>query len=160
MDYQLNRFVIEVPKSDEKSSTDQLDMDFFLQRDYRKVVLGTVRFPDGKPAPCSVVKFFKLKHAACNAETSSELEPIGHAITDENGQFLLGPVYPGDKIILKILYLDCFIKKPTLENTKSTQEPETYEEENFEYVDYENEDCENGDCDLEDCENEDCDLEE
>ena len=31
MDYQINRFVIDVPNGDEKSSIDQLDMDFFLQ---------------------------------------------------------------------------------------------------------------------------------
>ncbi len=124
MDYQINRFVIDVPDGDEKSSVDQLDMDFFLQCDYRKVILGTVRFPDGKPAPCSVVKFFKLKRATDDPETTSDLEPIGNAITDENGQFLLGPVYPGDKLILKILYLDCLTKKSSTETTKSTREPE------------------------------------
>lgn len=123
MNYQINRFVIDVPDCDEKSSVDQLDMDFFLQRDYRRVILGTVRFPNGKPAPCSVVKFFKLKRATADPETTSGLEPIGNAITDENGQFLLGPVYPGDKLVLKILYLDCFIKKSSTETFKSTREP-------------------------------------
>jgi hypothetical protein len=141
MDYQINRFVIDVPEGDEKSSVDQLDMDFFLQRDYRKVILGTVRFPDGKPAPCSVVKFFKLKRATADPETTSDLEPIGHAIADENGQFLLGPVYPGDKLILKILYLDCFIKKSSTETVKSTREPEVYDKEAYDIVGYEHEDC-------------------
>lgn len=141
MDYQINRFVIDVPDGDEKSSVDQLDMDFFLQCDYRKVILGTVRFPDGKPAPCSVVKFFKLKRATADPETTSDLEPIGHAITDENGQFLLGPVYPGDRLILKILYLDCFIKKSSTETVKSTREPEFYDKENYDIVGYKHEDC-------------------
>ena len=106
MSYRINRFVIDVPSGPEKTSTDQLDMDFFLQHDHRKVILGTVRFPNGKPAPCAVVKFFKPKYANSNAGTTSDLEPIGHAITDENGQFLLGPVYPGEKFILKILYMN------------------------------------------------------
>ena len=141
MDYQINRFVIDVLDVDEKSSVDQLDMDFFLQRDYRKVILGTVRFPDGKPAPCSVVKFFKLKRATADPETTSDLEPIGNAITDENGQFLLGPVYPGDKLILKILYLDCFIKKSSTETVKSTREPEAYDKEDYDIVSHEHEDC-------------------
>jgi hypothetical protein len=136
MDYQINRFVIDVTKVDEKSSTDQLDMDFFLQRDYRKVILGTVRFPDGKPAPCSVIKFFKLKRPTASPETTSELEPIGHAIADENGQFLLGPVYPGDKIILKVLYLDCFINNNSEDPVRSTHEPDDYADD-----DYEHEDC-------------------
>jgi hypothetical protein len=129
MDYQINRFVIDVPKGGEKTSTDQLDMDFFLQEDYRKVILGTVRFPNGQPAPCSVVKFFKLKHAGSNAETTSELDPIGHVITDDNGQFLLGPVYPGERIILKILYLNGSIAHSQLEPVKSTREPESYDSE-------------------------------
>lgn len=137
MDYQINRFVIDVPEGCEKSSIDQLDMDFFLQSDYRKVILGTVRFPDGKPAPCSVVKFFKLKITTADPETTSHLEPIGHAIADENGQFLLGPVYPGDKIVLKILYLDCFINKTSTETVKGTHSPEAYDEKNFDTIDYE-----------------------
>ncbi|MFL0195322.1 hypothetical protein ACJDU8_07050 [Clostridium sp. WILCCON 0269] len=141
MDYQINRFVIDVPDGDEKSSIDQLDMDFFLQRDYRRVILGTVRFPDGKPAPCSVVKFFKLKHAIADPETTSDLEPIGNAIADENGQFLLGPVYPGDKLILKILYLDCFMKKPSMETIKGTREPEVYDKEAYDIVEYKHENC-------------------
>ncbi|ADL51706.1 hypothetical protein [Clostridium cellulovorans] len=136
MDYQINRFIIDVPKGYEKSSTDQLDMDFFLQHDYRKVILGTVRFPDGKPAPCSVVKFFKLRSATADPETSSNLEPLGHAITDENGQFLLGPVYPGDKIILKILYLDCFINKASIQTIKGTHCPEDYNED-YDNLNYE-----------------------
>ena len=106
MDYQINRFVIDVSKDTERTSTDQLDMDFFLQPDYRKVILGTIRFPDGTPAPCSVIKVFKLKHPSSDPETTSELEPIGHVITDNCGQFLLGPVYPGEKIILKVFYLN------------------------------------------------------
>lgn len=141
MDYQINRFVIDVPEGDEKSSVDQLDMDFFLQRDYRKVILGTIRFPDGKPAPCSVVKFFKLKRSTADPETTSDLEPLGHAIADENGQFLLGPVYPGDKLILKILYLDCFIKKSSTEAVNSTHEPEVYDKDDYDIVSYKYKNC-------------------
>ena len=137
MSYQINRFVIDVPSVPEKTSTDQLDMDFFLQQDYRKVILGTVRFPNGKPAPCAVVKFFKPKHADCNADTTSELEPIGHAITDENGQFLLGPVYPGEKFILKILYMNGTMIRSTTESIRGTHEPE---------------DLEFDECDLDECE--------
>ena len=127
MDYQINRFVIDFPTSDEKTSTDQLDMDFFLQYDYRKIILGTVRFPDGKPAPCAVVKFFKLKYATCDPETTSELEPFGHAITDDNGQFLLGPVYPGEKVVLKIFYLNGSMTQSEDEPIRSTREPEDLE---------------------------------
>lgn len=120
----MNRFVINVPIDDEKTGTDQLEMDFFLQAEHRKVILGTVRFPDGSPATNAVIKFFKMKHPNCDAEITSELEPIGHAIADDCGQFLLGPVYPGDKIILKIFYLNG--ANIDLDNApiKCTREPE------------------------------------
>lgn len=124
MDYQINRFVINVPMENEKTGTDQLEMDFFLQPEHRKVILGTVRFPDGTPAPCAVIKFFRLKRPSLNAETTSELEPIGHAIADDCGQFLLGPVYPGDKIILKIFYINGTNTDLDNDPIKCTHEPE------------------------------------
>lgn len=124
MDYQINRFVINVPMESEKTGTDQLEMDFFLQREHRKVILGTVRFPDGTPAPCAVIKFFRLKHSSLDAETTSELEPTGHAIADDCGQFLLGPVYPGDKIILKIFYINGTNIDLDNDPVKCTREPE------------------------------------
>lgn len=125
MEYQVNRFVIDVSNDNKKTSTDQSDIDFFLQADYRKVILGTVRFSDGSPAPCAVVKFFKLKYATSDAETTSELEPIGHAITDDGGQFLLGPVYPGEKFVLKIFYLTGLMTRCSEDSISSTLEPES-----------------------------------
>ena len=124
MDYQVNRFVIDVSEKDEKTSVDQLDMDFFLQPERRKVILGTVRLPDGSAAPCAVVKFFRLKNSNSDAETSDELEPVGHAIADEGGQFILGPVYPGEKYILKIFYSSALMSKFDEEPSRSTREPE------------------------------------
>jgi hypothetical protein len=124
MDYQVNRFVIEVSEKDEKTSVDQLDMDFFLQPEHRKVILGTVRLPDGNAAPCAVVKFFKLKDSTSDAEITEEIEPIGHAIADEGGQFLLGPVYPGEKYILKIFYSSALMSKAEVEPSRSTRKPE------------------------------------
>lgn len=124
MDYQINSFVIDVPDVDDKTSADQLDMDFFLQQDFRKVILGTVRFSDGKPAPCSVVKVFRPKDHVHGAESTSDLEPVGHAITDDNGQFILGPVYPGETIVLKIMHLNGSIAQPGEEPVRGTFEPE------------------------------------
>lgn len=128
MNYHLNRFVINVSKDKEKTSTDQSDIDFFIQPDPRKVILGTVRLTNGEPVPCAVVEIFKLKNASDNAETTSDLEPIGHAITDDCGQFVLGPVYPGDKIILKIFYLDSLANefKYDTDIAKSTLAPGDY----------------------------------
>lgn len=124
MDYQVSRHVINIPDSSAYVSSEQLEMDFFLNPELRKVILGTVRYPDGTPAPCSVVKFFRLKHINSDPETTSELEPIGHAITDDCGQFLLGPVYPGDTIVLKIFNLKMESIQDSVISSLGTHEPE------------------------------------
>ncbi len=102
MGYRLTRFVINAAQ--DFNSAQQLDEDFFLVPDERKVVHGTVRFPDGTPAPCAVVKFFKV--VSGDPATTCDLEPIGHAITDDCGQFLLGPLDPEAVIVIKIFYLE------------------------------------------------------
>ena len=102
MGYRLTRFVINTT-DDFPNGAQQLDADFFLVPDDRKVIHGTVRFPEGDPAPCAVVKFFKVLSG--DPTTSCDLEPIGHAITDDCGQFLLGPLPPDTTVVIKIFFL-------------------------------------------------------
>lgn len=101
MGYRLTRFVVNTGTL--PAGTQQLDEDFFLQPDDRVVVHGTVRFPDGTPAPCAVVKFFCV--VSGDAATTCDLDPIGHAITDDCGQFLLGPLAPGTIVVIKVFFL-------------------------------------------------------
>lgn len=131
MDYQVSRHVINIPDNSRYVGSEQLEYDFFLNPELRKVILGTVRYPDGTPAPCSVVKFFKLKHSSSDPETTSDLEPIGHAIADDSGQFLLGPVYPGDIIVLKIFYLSKESIQDTLISSGCTCEPDEMKDEDL-----------------------------
>lgn len=102
MGYRLTRYVINTT-TDFPDNAQQLDADFFLVPDERKVVYGTVRFPDGTPAPAAVVKFFKV--ISGNPEDTCNLEAIGHAITDDCGTFLLGPLPPGVNVVMKIFFL-------------------------------------------------------
>ncbi len=102
MGFRLTRFVVDTATLPE--GTQQLDEDFFLVPDDRVVVHGTVRFPDGTPAPCAVVKFFKVL-SGIPADTC-DLDPIGHAITDDCGQFLLGPLPPGAAVVIKVFFLE------------------------------------------------------
>lgn len=104
MGFRLVRFVINTT-DDFPNDAQQLDADFFLVEDERVVIHGTVRFPDGTPAPCAVVKFFKLDDPLDDPETTCDLDPIGHAITDDCGQFLLGPLPPGVNVVIKIFFL-------------------------------------------------------
>lgn len=108
MGYKLTRFVIDVD-NDFPEDVQELDQDFFLIPDDRKVVHGIVRDEYGNPVPCAVVKFFKLVDSKCPEPydpcTTCDLEPLGHAITDDCGQFLLGPLAPGTKVVIKIFFL-------------------------------------------------------
>ncbi|MCL6638961.1 MAG: hypothetical protein K6T80_04660 [Firmicutes bacterium] len=101
MGFRLTRFVVDTGAL--LTGTQQLDEDFFLVPDDRVVVHGTVRFPDGTPAPCAVVKFFKV--VSGNPGTTCDLDPIGHAITDDCGQFLLGPLPPDAQVVIKVFFL-------------------------------------------------------
>lgn len=101
MGFRLTRFVVDAATL--PAGTQQLDEDFFLVPDDRVVVHGTVRFPDGSPAPCAVVKFFKVISGP--ATTTCALDPIGHAITDDCGQFLLGPLAPNAAVVIKVFFL-------------------------------------------------------
>lgn len=85
----------------------QFDADLILPRDNRVVFHATIRDEQGNPLPCAVVKFFKVAENAQNPDpfTTCELEPIGHAITDDCGQVLLGPVEPNQAIVWKVFKL-------------------------------------------------------
>jgi hypothetical protein len=102
MGFRLTRFVVDLGTL--PPGTQQLDEDFFLVPDDRLVVHGTVRFPDGSPAPCTVVKFFKVLSG--DPATTCDLESIGHAITDDCGQFLLGPLSPTTSFVIKVFFLE------------------------------------------------------
>ncbi len=102
--FRLVRYVINTT-DDFPDDAQQFDADFFLVPDDRKIINGTVRFPDGTPAPAAVVKFFKMLNPTDDPETTCDLESIGHAITDDCGQFLLGPLPPDVNVIIKIFFL-------------------------------------------------------
>lgn len=126
--YQLNRHIIEIPDADDDDS-EKLTMDFFLYPEKRKIILGTVRFPNGTPAPNALVKVARLKNGCSNTknltdiEDTTDVEDIGHAITNDSGEFIIGPVYPGDTIILKIAYME-ETDREALVPYKTTHSPE------------------------------------
>jgi hypothetical protein len=104
MGYRLTRFVVNTT-SDFPDDAQQFDADLFLVPDERKVIHGIVRFPDGTPVPAAVVKFFKMLDPEDDPTTTCNLESIGHAITDDCGQFILGPLPPDVNVIIKIFFL-------------------------------------------------------
>lgn len=104
--FRLTRFVVNTT-DDFPDETQQMDADFILPCDDRKVIHGIVRDPDGTPIPAAVVVFFKLAAGfeQDDPETSCNIESIGHAITDDCGQFIVGPLPPDVNLIMKIFCL-------------------------------------------------------
>jgi hypothetical protein len=87
----------------DNASTQQQHHDFFLLPESRVVISGVVRHPDGSPVQGAVVQFFRK-------EGKNIGPPIGHIFTDEDGQFLFGPLVPGTKFKVKIFYWDNMAK--------------------------------------------------
>ncbi|SHJ70665.1 hypothetical protein [Tepidibacter formicigenes] len=76
----------------------ELDMDVNLQEEFRSVVHGVVRLPDGNYAENAAVKLFVVD------ETTNNLIPIAFAFTDEFGQFLFGIENPSLKYKVKVFH--------------------------------------------------------
>ena len=94
MGYRLSRFVVS-PAGDFQ----EFDLTFPLERDTRKVIHGIVTDEEtGEPLECAIVKFFRIEGIEvidgefvpdpCTVCDPDILIPVGHAITDDCGQFL------------------------------------------------------------------------
>lgn len=91
MGYKLVKFNV-CPKENE-----QIDAIVKVPKEPRSVIHGVVLDECNKPRKDAVVKLFK----ECKKEYTS-LEPITHTFTDENGQFLFGPLCPNVNYVIKV----------------------------------------------------------
>ena len=91
----LSRYDLHIPSFGQPDFFLQYDYEFYLPYENRTVIHGIVRNPEGYPVPGAVVKFFKKGDC-------ENLQPIGHVITDDCGQFIFGPVEDGITLLLKV----------------------------------------------------------
>ncbi|SFC34028.1 carboxypeptidase-like regulatory domain-containing protein [Clostridium uliginosum] len=75
---------------------EQIDAVFRLCKDKRCVIYGTVIDEFNAPVADAVVKLLQV--TGCNKTPI----PLTHTFTDRYGQFLLGPLCPNKKYMLKI----------------------------------------------------------
>ena len=92
MAYALFKHVFKVKEGE------QLDLKIKLPEDNRGVVHGVVFDCRERAVKDAVVKLFKLKHDDCKCEFC----PVTHTFTDEQGQFLFGPLCPEEEYAIKI----------------------------------------------------------
>lgn len=73
---------------------EQIDAVIKVDRERRSVIYGTVVDENNRPVADAVVKLLQV--------TDRKIVPITHTFTDQYGQFLLGPLCPGQRYMLKI----------------------------------------------------------
>ena len=76
----------------------QFDLDITLANDHRYVIYGIVRDCFKEPVRDAVVKLVEIEYK-CGKK---ELKPVSHTFTDEDGEFVFGPLCPGKKYAVQI----------------------------------------------------------
>ena len=76
----------------------QFDLDITLPEDNRDVIYGVIKDCFKEPVRDAVVKLTEIVYD-CGKE---ERRPIGHTFTDEEGEFVFGPLCPGKEYALQI----------------------------------------------------------
>ena len=69
-----------------------------MANDHRDVIYGIVRDCFKEPVSDAVVKLVEIEYK-CGKK---ELKPVSHTFTDEDGEFVFGPLCPGKKYAVQI----------------------------------------------------------
>ena len=90
---------------------EQIEAVIKLQKERRAVIHGTVLDANGNPVADAVVKLLQI------VDGCRYPYPLTHTFTDCHGQFLLGPLCPNTKYMLKIYKDNIVIKYSELETS-------------------------------------------
>ena len=80
--------VVEVDGFIEKGK--QFDLEITMPEDNRDVIYGVIKDCFREPVEDAVVKLVEI----CHEGGKKERKPVSHTFTDENGEFLFGPLCP------------------------------------------------------------------
>lgn len=69
----------------------QFDLDITLPKDNRNVIFGTIKNSYKEPVEDAVVKLIEIKYGK---DGRKERIPVSHTFTNENGEFVFGPLCP------------------------------------------------------------------
>ena len=76
----------------------QFDLDITLANDHRDVIYGIIKDCFKEPVKEAVVKLVEVDYKY----GKKELKPVSHTFTDDNGEFVFGPLCPGKKYAIQI----------------------------------------------------------
>lgn len=75
---------------------EQIDAVIKISKERRSCIYGTILDEDGDPVADAVVKLLQVTNCG------KGIVPLTHTFTDQYGQFLLGPLCPNQRYMLKI----------------------------------------------------------
>ena len=93
---------------------EQIDAVIKIEKEDRSAIYGTVEDEDGNPVAAAVVKLLQLCPKKCRGLVPV---PLTHTFTDEYGQFLLGPLCPRRRYMLKIYKDNISVRYEQLESS-------------------------------------------
>ena len=76
----------------------QFDLDITLANDHRNVIYGVVKDCFKEPVEDAVVKLVEVDFKF----VKKEFKPVSHTFTDEEGEFVFGPLCPDKKYAIQI----------------------------------------------------------
>jgi hypothetical protein len=134
MGYKLVKFNF-VPGENE-----QIDAFIKVPKEPRSIIHGLVVDEHNKPLKDAVVKLYKQK----NCDENKSLEPLTHTFTDDNGNFIFGPLCPDIKYTIKIwvdhVKIKELIVKPHFHDCEFDKGKDESEHEHAEKLDYDDDD--------------------
>ena len=76
----------------------QFDLDITLANDHRDVIYGVVKDCFKEPVKDAVVKLVEVDYKY----GKKELKPVSHTFTDDDGEFVFGPLCPEKKYAIQV----------------------------------------------------------
>ena len=77
----------------------QFDLDITLPKDNRNVIFGTVKNSYKEPVSDAVVKLIEVKYGK---DGRKERLPVSHTFTNDDGEFVFGPLCPDKEYAIDI----------------------------------------------------------
>ena len=84
------------------ASGKQFDLDITLPKDNRNVIFGTIKDSCKEPVKDAVVKLVEIKYSK---DGQKDRLPVSHTFTNDDGEFVFGPLCP-DKEYAIVIWVD------------------------------------------------------
>lgn len=85
---------------------EEIEANIIVPKETRSIIHGVVRHPDGKVVKDAIVRLFEV-----NYKNKQSLKPVSNTFTDEEGEFLFGPLCTKKHYVIKVWFNSNKIKE-------------------------------------------------